>query len=72
MEALETRLDETQRIATLRRPIVSVGGYVDFGFFVPQGTGVGVIQDEGPEPLLRRNMPSGTAGSSWAISWLPR
>ena len=48
MEALETRLDETQRIATLRRPIVSVGGYVDFGFFVPQGTGVGVIQDEGP------------------------
>ena len=48
MEALETRLDQTQRIATLRRPILSVGGYVDFGFFVPQGTGVGVIQDEGP------------------------
>ena len=48
MEVLETRLDQTQRIATLRRPIVSIGGYVDFGFFVPQGNGVGVIEYEGP------------------------
>ncbi|HEX3901968.1 MAG TPA: hypothetical protein VH853_03900 [Polyangia bacterium] len=48
IDELETRLDQTQQVATLRRPIVSVGGYVDFGFFVPQGTGVGVIQDEGP------------------------
>ncbi len=48
LDDLERRLDETQQIATLRRPIVSVGGYVDFGFFVPEGDGVGVIQDEGP------------------------
>jgi len=48
IDELETRLDQTQQIATLRRPIVSVGGYVDFGFFVPEGDGVGVIEDEGP------------------------
>ncbi len=48
MNELQARLDQTREIATLRRPIVTVGGYVDFGFFVPQGTGVGVVQDEGP------------------------
>ncbi|MFL5305704.1 MAG: hypothetical protein ACJ8F1_10835 [Polyangia bacterium] len=48
MQDLEARLDETRNIATFRRPIVTVGGYIDLGFFVPQGTGVGVIQDVGP------------------------
>ncbi len=48
MQELETRLDETRNIATFRRPIVTVAGYVDFGFFVPTGEGVGVVQDEGP------------------------
>jgi hypothetical protein len=52
MEDLEARLDETRNIATFRRPIVTVAGYVDFGFFAPQGTGVGVIQDEGPDRLF--------------------
>lgn len=47
MQDLETRLDETRTIATFRRPIVTVAGYVDFGFFVPSGNGVGVVQDEG-------------------------
>jgi hypothetical protein len=32
-------LDQTRQIATARRPIVSVGGYVDAGFFAAQGTG---------------------------------
>jgi hypothetical protein len=48
LKDLDARLDETRQIATFRRPILSVGGYVDFGFFVPQGSGVGIIQDEGP------------------------
>ncbi len=48
MKDLQMGLDQTRQIATLRRPIVNVGGYVDFGFFAPQGTGVGVVQDEGP------------------------
>ncbi len=48
IDELETRLDRTQQIATLRRPIVNLVGYIDLGFFVPQGDGVGVIEDEGP------------------------
>ena len=48
MKDLQMGLDQTRQIATLRRPIVNVSGYVDFGFFAPQGTGVGVVQDEGP------------------------
>ena len=45
---LEQRLDQTQKIATARRPIVSVAGYVDAGFFATTGTGVGIVQDSGP------------------------
>jgi hypothetical protein len=45
---LQQRMDQAQQVATLRRPIFNLNGYVDFGFFVPEGTGVGVIQDEGP------------------------
>ena len=52
MQDLEARLDETRNIATFRRPIVTVGGYVDLGFFVPQGTGVGVVQDVGPNRVF--------------------
>ncbi len=52
MQELEARLDETRNIATFRRPIVTVAGYVDFGFFVPTGEGVGVVQDEGPNRVF--------------------
>ena len=45
---LEQRLDQTRQIATARRPIVSVGGYIDAGFFAASGTGAGIIQDTGP------------------------
>jgi hypothetical protein len=45
---LEQRLEQTRQVATARRPIVSVGGYVDAGFFATSGTGVGIIQDSGP------------------------
>jgi hypothetical protein len=45
---LEARLDQTRQVATARRPIVSVTGYVDAGFFATQGTGVGIVQDAGP------------------------
>jgi hypothetical protein len=44
---LEQRLDQTRQVATARRPIVSVSGYVDAGFFATQGTGAGIIQDSG-------------------------
>jgi hypothetical protein len=52
MNELQARLDQTREIATLRHPIVTLGGYLDIGFFVPQGTGVGVIQDEGPNRVF--------------------
>jgi hypothetical protein len=45
---LEQRLEQTRQIATARRPIVSVAGYVDAGFFATSGNGVGIIQDSGP------------------------
>jgi hypothetical protein len=48
MRDLENRLDQTRQIATARRPIVSVSGYVDAGFFATSGNGVGIVQDAGP------------------------
>jgi hypothetical protein len=45
---LEQRLEQTRQVATARRPIVSVGGYVDAGFFAASGTAVGIVQDSGP------------------------
>jgi hypothetical protein len=45
---LEQRLDQTRQIATARRPILSVAGYVDAGFFATQGNGAGIVQDAGP------------------------
>jgi len=45
---LERRLADTELAAARRRPSVTVGGYVDFGFFAAQGDGSGVVQDVGP------------------------
>jgi hypothetical protein len=45
---LEQRLADMQEVAARRRPIVTVGGYVDFGFFAAGGDGSGVVQDLGP------------------------
>jgi hypothetical protein len=57
----ERRLEDEDQIAALREevhdlhgvvaersPRVTISGYGDFGFFVPEGTGVGYIQDVGP------------------------
>ena len=45
---LEQRLDQTRQVATARRPIVNVTGYVDAGFFAAGENGSGIIQDSGP------------------------
>jgi len=45
---LERRLNDTEVAAARRRPVVTVSGYIDFGFFATQGDGSGVIQDVGP------------------------
>jgi len=44
---LEARLEQTRQVATGRAPRVTVGGYIDLGFFVPQGDGSGIIRDQG-------------------------
>jgi hypothetical protein len=47
MKDLETRLDQTRSLILGRQPRVTVGGYIDLGFFVPQGDGSGIIRDTG-------------------------
>src|SRR5882672_865358 len=44
---LETRLEQTRSLVVGRQPRVVVGGYIDLGFFVPQGDGSGLVRDGG-------------------------
>lgn len=44
---LELSLEQTRAELQRSRPPVTVGGYVDFGFFVPQGDGSGIVRDNG-------------------------
>jgi hypothetical protein len=44
---LEARIDQLQSVIVGRQPRVIVGGYVDLGFFVPEGNGSGIIRDQG-------------------------
>ena len=44
---LEAKLEQTKQLVTGRAPRVTVGGYIDLGFFVPQGDGSGIIRDQG-------------------------
>jgi hypothetical protein len=62
---LEQRLEQTRQVATLRRPILNVNGYIDTGFFVPQGTGVGVIQDAGA--VDQRHYPEYAGRYGWVF-----
>src|SRR5207344_2468555 len=48
MAELERRLEATQELVTRQRPLVTVGGYIDAGFFATQGDGTGIYQDVGP------------------------
>jgi hypothetical protein len=49
LRELETRLDQTRDLMIKRRSPITLGGYVDFGFFVPQGDGSGIMRDNGNE-----------------------
>jgi Putative beta-barrel porin-2, OmpL-like. bbp2 len=44
---LEARLDQMQSLVAGRQPRVVLGGYIDLGFFVPEGNGSGIIRDQG-------------------------
>src|SRR5687768_1582336 len=47
--ALEEQLRQHEEMPISRGINVEVGGYVDFGFFIPQGDGSGFVQDFGNE-----------------------
>ena len=42
---LEVQLEQTRDLVVNRRPSVTFGGYVDFGFFAAQGDGSGIVRD---------------------------
>jgi hypothetical protein len=65
MYDLEQQLDQTRQVATLRRPIVNVNGYVDIGFFIPEGNGSGIVQDSGP--AAQRRFPQYTNQYGWVF-----
>ncbi|MDB4981239.1 MAG: uncharacterized protein JWM82_1991, partial [Myxococcales bacterium] len=44
---LETRLEQLRTTVVGRQPRVTVGGYIDLGFFAPQGDGAGIVRDSG-------------------------
>src|SRR6267142_4720262 len=44
---LEARLDQQQSVIVVRQPRGIVGGYIDLGFFAPQGNGSGILRDQG-------------------------
>jgi len=45
--ALEQRLAQSEALVRNSQPTVQLGGYVDLGFFVPQGDGAGYVEDFG-------------------------
>jgi hypothetical protein len=47
IRALEIRLDQNETLMAGRRPRVTLGGYADFGFFLSQGNGSGIVRDNG-------------------------
>jgi hypothetical protein len=48
IQALKQEVHDLRDVVAGRTPSVTLSGYGDFGFFVPEGTGVGYIQDVGP------------------------
>jgi hypothetical protein len=59
---LAARLARTEELVLNRQPSVTWNGYVDFGFFVPGGTGVGYVQDFG-----HQNQPEYAGRYGWVF-----
>lgn len=47
MAEMQERLRRTEDLVLNRQPTLGWSGYVDFGFFAPQGNGAGYVQDFG-------------------------
>lgn len=71
-ESVEDRLarleaEMAQREVTRPKPSpITFSGYVDFGFFVPQGDGAGIVQDFGDRHLGRLR-PADAGAFSWVF-----
>ena len=46
-QSLDQRLQQTEQLVRNNQPLVTLGGYLDFGFFAPQGNGSGYVEDYG-------------------------
>jgi hypothetical protein len=44
---IEQQIRQNEQLATANRQLLTWGGYIDVGFFVPQGNGAGYVQDYG-------------------------
>ena len=44
---VDERLQRTESLVLNRQPVLTWGGYIDFGFFAPSGNGAGYVQDFG-------------------------
>jgi hypothetical protein len=44
---LEVRLEQTRSVIVGQKPRLTLSGYIDGGFFVPQGDGAGIVRDNG-------------------------
>jgi len=65
MADLERRLADSEAAAVQKRPLVTVSGYIDGGFFVTQGNGNGVVQDLGPPE--NRRFPQYAGKYAWVF-----
>jgi hypothetical protein len=61
---LEASLEQTRSLVQNHQPRVVVGGYIDLGFFVPQGDGSGIVRID-PTTLMSRFGIGGMYG--WAF-----
>jgi hypothetical protein len=64
-DLVQAQIKQNEQLAANSRQVLTFGGYVDFGFFAPQGNGAGYVQDFGQAHMgqLYPNMP----GYSWVF-----
>jgi hypothetical protein len=65
---LEAQLEQTRSLVQNQKPRVVVGGYIDVGFFVPQGDGSGLVLRDSASPVFAQYGP--TAGPGGKFAWV--
>jgi hypothetical protein len=58
---VEAQIRQNEQLVANSRQVLTFGGYIDFGFFVPQGNGAGYVQDYG------HTLYPSYAGTSWVF-----